>query len=59
MKHFILRRHISYTETAKVSAESWDEAKSMLENHEILDIRFTQTDNDQWQDEKIEFIGES
>ena len=59
MKNFILRRYMIYTEKAEVSAESWDEAKSMLENHEILNIRFTQTDNDHWQDEKIEFIGES
>ena len=56
MKHFILRRHISYTETAKVSAESWDEAKSMLNDDAT---HFELSDHGYVQDEKIEFIGES
>jgi hypothetical protein len=56
MKRFILRRDISYTETAIVVAESWDEAKSMLENDDTV---FTRADSFSWENEKIEFIGES
>ena len=56
MKNFILRRDISYTEKAEVSAESWDEAKSML-NDDSTD--FELSDNGYVHDEKIEFIGES
>jgi hypothetical protein len=56
MKHFILRRYMIYTEKAEVSAESWDEAKSML-NDESTD--FELSDNGYVNDEKIEFIGES
>jgi hypothetical protein len=53
MKRFILRRDISYTETAIVVAESWDDAKSMLENDDTV---FTREDNYSWENKKIEFI---
>jgi hypothetical protein len=56
MKHFILRRYMIYTEKAEVSAESWDEAKSML-NDDSTD--FELSDDGYLHDETIEFIGES
>jgi hypothetical protein len=56
MKNFILRRHISYTERAIVSAESWNEAKLMLNDDAT---HFELSDRGYVHDEKIEFIGES
>ena len=56
MKHFILRRYMIYTGKAEVSADSWDEAKSMLNNDAT---HFELSDNGYVHDEKIEFIGES
>ena len=56
MKHFILRRYMIYTEKAEVSAESWGEAKSMLNDDAT---HFELSDNDYVHNETIEFIGES
>lgn len=56
MKRFILKREMIYTERAEVEAESWEDAKAMLENE---DTEFETMADDRWHDSSIEYIGDA
>jgi hypothetical protein len=55
MKKFILKRQMLYTERAEIEAESFDEAKKILNSD---DDRFQSENDNVMYDANIEFIGD-
>ena len=55
MKKFILERKMIYTERAEVKAESWDDAKALLEGDSV---EFDALNDDTLHDSSINFIGD-